>query len=158
MGRRRRTREIALQILYRLDLEGSLQAKERSVSDDTVKELLSFLAPGSGQLRSDAHLLVSGVLEHLPEIDATIEAAADHWTLDRISLIDRNILRIAVFELKFVTVIPYKVAINEAIEIAKRFSTEESGRFINGVLDRARRLESTRDTDNDVNVEGIFSL
>jgi len=159
MGRRRRTREVALQILYRLDLDGSVRDSRQTVPEEAIRDLLRFLAPGSDIIRNNAYLLVSGVLENRPEIDSIIENAAENWTLDRISVIDRNILRIAVFEMVFVPEIPYKVAINEAIEIAKRFSTDEAGRFINGVLDRAQQLEKARGADdNDISSEGMFTL
>jgi len=80
--------------------------------------------------------LVLGVLEHFPEMDRLIEQYSEHWRLDRIDMIDRNILRIALFELLYCEEIPPKVTINEAIDLGKRFGSEDSGSFINGILDR----------------------
>jgi transcription antitermination factor NusB len=83
-----------------------------------------------------ATTLVKGVQEHQAEIDALISRYADRWTIDRMPVIDRNILRLALFELLWGEDVPVAVAVNEAIEIAKSLSTEDSGRFINGILGR----------------------
>ena len=80
--------------------------------------------------------LVLGVLEHFSQLDRMIEQYSENWRLDRINLIDRNILRIALFELLYCEEIPPKVTINEAIDLGKRFGSEDSGSFINGILDR----------------------
>jgi len=80
--------------------------------------------------------LVLGVLEHFPQLDRLIEQYSENWRLDRINMIDRNILRIALFELLYCEEIPPKVTINEAIDLGKRFGSEDSGSFINGILDR----------------------
>jgi N utilization substance protein B len=80
--------------------------------------------------------LVLGVLEHFLELDRLIEQYSEHWRLDRIDMIDRNILRIALFELLYCEEIPPKVTINEAIDLGKRFGSDDSGSFINGILDR----------------------
>ena len=80
--------------------------------------------------------LVQGVLEHLSELDRLIEKYSENWRLDRINMIDRNILRIALFELLYCEEIPPKVTLNEAIDLGKRFGSEDSGSFINGILDR----------------------
>ena len=93
-----------------------------------------FLPPGE----ADDFLkrLVLGVLEHFPQLDRLIEQYSDNWRLDRINMIDRNILRMALFELLYCEEIPPKVTINEAIDLGKRFGSEDSGSFINGILDR----------------------
>ena len=78
-------------------------------------------------------------MDHRQEIDRLIESHSEHWRLDRISVIDRNILRIAIFELLYCDEIPPKVTLNEAIDLGKRFGSEESGSFINGILDRIQR-------------------
>jgi transcription antitermination protein NusB len=83
-----------------------------------------------------AERLVRGVVEHGPEIDAMIEGHSDNWRLERMPSVDRNILRIAAFELLYCEEIPPKVTLNEAIELGKRFGARESGAFINGILDR----------------------
>ena len=82
--------------------------------------------------------LVLGVLEHFPQLDRLIEQYSENWRLDRINMIDRNILRIALFELLYCEEIPPKVTMNEAIDLGKRFGSEDSGSFINGILDRVQ--------------------
>ncbi len=82
--------------------------------------------------------LVLGVLEHFAQLDGLIEQYSENWRLDRINMIDRNILRMAVFELLYCEEIPPKVTINEAIDLGKRFGSEDSGSFINGILDRVQ--------------------
>lgn len=89
-----------------------------------------------------ANLIARGTREHLEEIDEAIKASAEHWVLERMAAVDRNILRLGTFELLFGTDIPRAVAINEAIEIAKKFSTSESASFINGILDRISKKSS----------------
>ena len=80
--------------------------------------------------------LVLGVLDHGPELDRLIEQYSENWHLDRINIIERNILRIAIFELLYCAEIPPKVSINEAIDLGKRYGSQDSGSFINGILDR----------------------
>jgi N utilization substance protein B len=128
MGFRRKARELALQLLFQMEFnpergEGLLQAFWRE--HEVVPQVKGF-----------TELLVRGVLDHLPEIDKLIEEKAEHWTPNRMATVDRNILRIAVFELCYLKDIPVRVSINEAIEVAKRFGNQESGAFINGILDR----------------------
>ena len=129
---RRRAREIALQILYQLDVQERLTVEQAATlfwkhfEDETGDE-------GS---REFADQLVRGVREHLTDIDALLGSASRNWRLERMARVDRNLLRLAVYELKYSTDVPAKVAINEAIEIAKRFGTAESPAFVNGVLDR----------------------
>jgi len=127
MTSRRRAREVALQLLF-----------ERDMNPDANWSLdLQFLEQqlGKGELRGFALRLVEGVLEKRSELDRTIERAAQNWRLSRISPVDRNILRLACYELLHGSE-PPKVAINEAIELAKRYGTADSPRFVNGVLDR----------------------
>jgi N utilization substance protein B len=83
--------------------------------------------------------LVNGVLDHCKEIDQLIERYSENWRLDRMNLIDRAILRIATFELLYCEEIPPRVTLNEAIELGKRFGSEDSGSFINGILDRIQK-------------------
>jgi N utilization substance protein B len=129
MGRRRKAREVALQFLYQLDLQGE---------DDPVRHAEEFWArhPVDDATREFADRLVRGVKQQQAKVDALIGQYAEHWDLDRMAVVDRNILRLAVWELLAGEDIPGKVAINEAIEIAKKFGTRESSRFINGILDR----------------------
>ena len=118
---------MALQALYTMDLTGQWdgEADERLYEKD--------LWPSSA---SHALAILTGVLERKDPIDKAIGGHADHWSVSRMNLIDRNILRIAVYELLFCDDIPPKVSINEAIELGKLFGTRETKRFLNGVLDR----------------------
>jgi N utilization substance protein B len=142
MGTRRRAREFALQILYQLDVQEQL-------SDDqaigmfwrnfaATAEAEGAAAPDLGEIQPFAEKLVRGVREHLAALDAQIQGASKNWRLERMARVDRNLLRMALFELKHVEDVPAKVAINEAIEIAKRYGTNESSAFVNGILDRCR--------------------
>lgn len=128
MGKRRQSREEALKILYQIDI-----CKRK----DPVEVLSLHWEQNSSpvEVRDFAQKLVIQTLEEMEEIDALIQRFSKNWTLDRMSYIDRNILRMAVCELRFMEDIPAKVTINEAIEVAKKFGTEKSAIFINGVLD-----------------------
>lgn len=132
MGRRRQARELALQLLYELDVRGDA---------DLGSTLAAFWTrqPAHDEVRVFADRLVRGVKGRQPEIDELIVKFAEHWELDRMAVVDRNVLRAGIWELLWGVDVPPKVAINEALEIARRFSTEESTRFINGLLDRVRR-------------------
>ena len=132
MGRRRKAREIALQLLYQLDVRGS---------DDAVAQTVEFWTqhPVDAEARAFAEDLVTGTKQNQAKIDGLIAQSAEHWDLERMSTVDRNILRATIYELLWHPEVPPKVAINEAIEIAKKFGTRESSRFINGVLDRIAR-------------------
>lgn len=132
MGRRRQAREFALQLLYELDVRG--ESDPGSVADDFWHRQA---APED--VRAFADTVVRGTKAHQPKIDELISRFAEHWDLSRMAVVDRNILRAGIFELLWGTEVPPKVAINEALDIARKFSTEESTRFINGVLDRVRR-------------------
>jgi transcription antitermination factor NusB len=132
--RRTRARELALQFLYKLEVRGA----------DAFEELEAFLEhhtkggelKGRDDVAAYAAELCRGVHAHRPEIDAWIEAIAENWRLSRMATVDRNVLRLATWELLHQSEVPYKVVINEAIEIAKRYSTAQSGAFANGILDR----------------------
>ena len=128
MGRRRKSREAALQVLYQLNI----------TKQDATTALTRFQEHFLCRGEADDCLkrLVLGVLEHFSQLDRLIEQYSEHWRLDRITLIDRNILRIALFELLYCEEIPPKVTINEAIDLGKRFGSDDSGSFINGILDR----------------------
>lgn len=130
MKKRTRARELALQFLYQLDLRGPELLEEakaffRAEEDD--KSARDFAAQ-----------LVNGVCEHRQELDAVIRGVAQNWEIARMAVIDRNVLRMAAFELFHCPDVPPKVAINEAIELGKRFSTQNSGAFINGILDKIK--------------------
>lgn len=126
MGNRRKSREFALQILYGADLmHATAEAILRNFWNDAVP---------SEDIRRHAETIARGVLADRPRIDALIETKSRNWKVARMSIVDRNILRAAVYEL-LNTDTPPAVIINEAIEIAKRFGDGESGQFVNGVLD-----------------------
>jgi len=136
MGDRRRGREYALQLLYQLDV-GKGNEEEAAATFWEGKQ-------DPSESRAFAERLVKGTLEHLDEIDAILREGLQHWRLQRIAAVDRSVLRMAVFELRYDRETPPVVVIDEAIELAKRFGGEESGAFVNGVLDGVRkRIEST---------------
>ena len=127
MGTRRRARELALQLLYQFELTGASLAEMQRDFEEWKG------APPA--VRDFAQGLASGVLDNLEEVDSELEKQTAHWRVDRLAAVDRNILRLALYELVFQSETPHAVVIDEAIEIAKRFGAEESARFVNGVLD-----------------------
>jgi N utilization substance protein B len=142
MGTRRRAREFALQILYQLDVQEQLSDEQalgmfwRNFA--ATAEAEGAMAADLGEIQPFAEKLVRGVRENLTELDAQIQGASKNWRLERMARVDRNLLRLALYELKHLEDVPAKVAINEAIEIAKRYGTNESSAFVNGILDRCR--------------------
>ena len=132
---RTRARELALQFLYQLDIQGD---EYRSELTEFLNEALSGKQGAADAIRY-ARRLVDGVIEHRESIDLLLREAARNWDLERMAVVDRNALRIGCYELLHEDEVPMKVAINEAIELGKRFSTEASGSFVNGILDRIRR-------------------
>ena len=132
MGRRRKAREVALQFLYQLDLHSE---------DDPAPHADEFWSrhPVDSDARLFADALVRGTKANQGKADDLIRQYVEHWDLERMAVVDRNILRLAIYELLWAENVPAKVAINEAIEIAKKFGTRESSRFINGVLDRIHK-------------------
>jgi N utilization substance protein B len=145
MGARRDGREASVQFLYqqeilrRDDVPQALDEFWRLCrADDRETARLDRMRHYDQGARAFAGSLVKGVVENLGAIDLKIRELSEHWDLDRIAAVDRAILRVAVYEMLFRAEIPPVVTINEAIEIAKRYSTEESGRFVNGLLDRLR--------------------
>lgn len=133
MGARRLGRERALQALYQLENDpklgpqGALDAAWTAHDDEGPRD------PAADVFAKE---LIAGVQAHLTDLDQLIETHSHNWRLDRMQRIDRNVLRIGVFELKHVPSIPRKVTINEAVELAKTFGNEASSSFINGLLDR----------------------
>lgn len=128
---RTRAREMALQVLYQADLlgDGCLAEIERTLREDGHPE-------GVVDYAFD---LARGVRSRVKEIDGFLSSAAQHWTVHRMAVVDRNVLRLGIEELLHHPEVPPRVVLNEAIELAKRFSTASSGAFVNGVLDRVRR-------------------
>lgn len=142
IGPRRRAREIALQVLFSLDLNPGVtpaqalaqfwhdfvhesRPEEPTPETDPPREVVSF-----------AEALVGGTVENLAELDGIIQRASKNWRLERMARVDRNVLRLATYELRYVPEVPAKVVINEAIEVAKRYGASESPAFVNGLLDR----------------------
>lgn len=131
--RRTRAREVALQVLYQCEQNAGIPKLEierfiqRRLRDD--------------KLQGFARAIVVGVREHQARIDELISNAAENWRIDRMAAIDRNILRLGAFEMLYDSEVPTKVAINEALELAKRYSTAQSSRFVNGILDRLQNAD-----------------
>ena len=136
MGLRRKSREIALQFLFGHDFQ------ERSCDTEALQaELDEFCACFDANKKALAYAsrLILGICEHLPAIDTLIAAHSHNWRVERMSLVDLNILRIAAFEMEHVADAPATVAINEALEIAKRYAEPDSVGFINGILDAMQK-------------------
>lgn len=131
MGMRRQAREWALQFLFQRDFD----------REDCQTALADFWQDkdASNRAKSYAEEIIYGVEARLPELDACIKKYADHWDVNRMGGVDRNVMRIALYEMTVRTDVPPVVSIDEAVEIAKRYSSNESGRFVNGILDRALR-------------------
>jgi N utilization substance protein B len=130
MGKRRQGRETALKLLYALEVT---QSKTGEVlASPWVKQLI---LPDS---RDFVTTLVTGVMEHRDEIDTLIQVWSEHWSLARIGMVERNILRLAIYELLFLPDIPPNVTINEAVEVTKRYGAQDAWLFINGILDRIK--------------------
>jgi transcription antitermination factor NusB len=134
MRRRTRARELALQFLYTLDVRG----------DDVRDEIPDFLkASGASRVASRfATDLVDGVRAHRADLDRRIGTAAVNWSLSRMPPVDRNILRLAAFEMLHSADVPVRVVLNEAIELGKRYSTAQTGAFVNGIVDKLKEQRS----------------
>ena len=133
MRRRTKARELALKILYQINVTG-----------DTYKESLrSFWKSHktSPQSKDFATILVQGTMENIGKIDDVISKYAMNWQIKRMAVVDRNILRMGTYELLYLPDIPPKVSINEAVDIAKKYSDPQSGKFVNGILDKIHRTE-----------------
>jgi N utilization substance protein B len=128
LGGRRLARAVAAQVLYQIDMTGD--------GADAVRQLQPWAAEFKVSPRNlvFAEALVAGVLAQQAELDAVLAAQAQEWTLARMSAVDRNLLRLALFEMRCWPETPQRVAVNEAVELAKRFGGDDSGRFINGIL------------------------
>jgi len=126
MARRSRTRQIALQVLYQFDMNPQ---SHPAASDAWMQRRLRL-----PELVEFARSLVAGVRRHQAELDQAIQQAATNWAMDRMAVTDRNVLRLGAYEILH-TATPPRVAIDEAVELAKRFGTADSARFVNGILD-----------------------
>jgi N utilization substance protein B len=133
LGARRKAREIALQMLYQMEVNpGELEAAlalfwEGLSASQPVKEFVNRI--------------VQGVHVRQEEIDQLLAKHSEHWRLDRMDMVDKSILRMGVFEIMFCADIPVKVAMNEAVDLGKKFGAAESGAFINGILDKISKVE-----------------
>jgi transcription antitermination factor NusB len=133
MRKRTKAREYVLQMLYQVDITGGNWQEtlenfwEAGNQEDMISELKDFSAE-----------LLGGVIQHLQEIDKKISKYAANWQLERMAFVDRNIMRLGCFELLYRADIPPKVAINEAVELAKKYSGLESGKFVNAILDQIK--------------------
>ncbi|MFW6115239.1 MAG: transcription antitermination factor NusB [Thermodesulfobacteriota bacterium] len=129
MGKRRRSRELAIKVLFHLEFS----------KDDHPAAAFALICNNFGaaeEIKPFSKELVEGVCSHKSEIDKLLSKASQHWRVERIARLDRTILRMALYELLYREDIPPKVTIDEAVELAKRFCSEESGAFINGILDK----------------------
>ena len=155
MGNRREARERAVQFLFQYDLNPPenldealnrfwdsyrLNAAEAKLDKAMWGEEIQLAPPSADEagVRVFAEPLIRGVIEHRAALDEQIKKHAEHWDLHRIAAVDRNILRLAIYEMLHRDDIPPVVSINEAVDIAKRFSTDQSGRFVNGILDKIK--------------------
>ena len=134
MRNRTKARECALKILYAVDVRKDPPLECAGIFWENQSSL-------KGEIREFSAFLVDGVSKNRDSIDSTISRYATNWQIQRMPIIDRNILRIATFELLFAGNIPPKVSINEAIEMAKRYGDKDSGKFVNGVLDKINKSE-----------------
>jgi len=155
MGKRREARERAVQFLFQHDLNppenldralgqfwesqrAAAIAEEKGAARWGQETELPPPTPDEAAVRLFAEPLIRGTLEHRDELDTHITKRAKNWELHRIAAVDRNILRLAIYEMLYREDIPPVVSINEAVDIAKKFSTEDSGKFVNGILDKVK--------------------
>jgi len=131
MGQRRKAREEALRILFRLEFENSQAEKTLNQYWENKK--------ASEEIKEYSNWLVNGIISNQSKIDNIIQQVSEHWRISRMALVDRNILRMAVFELLYEENVAPAIVINEAIEIAKKYSGDEAATFVNGVLDAIRK-------------------
>jgi N utilization substance protein B len=137
MRNRTRARECALKILYAIDIR-------KDSSEECARTFWEGQPAIADEVREFSDFLVQGVAENRNSIDSVISKYATNWQIKRMPTIDRNILRLAAFELLFAEDIPPKVSINEAIEMAKRYGDKDSGKFVNGVLDKINKAEKKK--------------
>jgi transcription antitermination protein NusB len=133
MRKRSLAREYALQVLYQHDITSEFDEQIMRIFWESLNEQID------DSVKEFSQSLVRGTIEHRSLIDERIMAYAANWQLERMAVVDRNILRLAGYELLYCPGIPPKVAINEAVELAKKFSGEEAGKFVNGILDKIKQ-------------------
>ena len=143
MGKRREARESTLQILFQLEFNDS--------DAEQVFHLYWKDKKASKEVKDYCHWLIKGIASHKESIDRSIQSVSEHWRLSRMPVVDRNILRMAVFELFHETDVAPAIIINEAIEIAKKFSSEQAAVFVNGILDTLRKNKEKGPLRNEKN-------
>jgi N utilization substance protein B len=131
---RRKAREQALELLYQVDIGDIPISNVIQVYQDQLEN--------AKPMNPFVHQLLQQTVQHITEIDTLIKETVEHWSFDRIAVLDRNILRLAISELLYLEDIPARVTINEAVELAKRFSTKDSGKFVNGILDKIIQIKN----------------
>ncbi|MBN1687851.1 MAG: transcription antitermination factor NusB [Candidatus Omnitrophica bacterium] len=137
MRKRTLAREYALQILYQVEMNpGKLS--------EIIENFWSHQGQPAKEVQEFAEVLVKGTLQNQQEIDKVISNAAENWELGRMAVVDKNIMRAATYELLYLEDVPQKVSINEAVNMAKKFSQEDSGKFVNGILDKINHSEKPR--------------
>lgn len=134
MRKRTRARDFALKFLYQIDIT-------KESADKDFEEFWLNQEQADSEVKDFADILIKGILENLKDIDQKITGYATNWELKRMAVVDRNILRLATYELIYLKDIPPKVSINEAVDLAKKYGDVESGRFVNGVLDKINKTE-----------------
>jgi N utilization substance protein B len=139
MGARSRAREIALQLLFQYEWNSDYNIEQ--VLQEYVNGLLAGKRSDNVYTLDFARRCISGVIERREELDSIIARHAQKWRIGRMAKVDRNILRLGVYEIVYAGDIPARVAVNEAVELAKRFGTDESGSFVNGILDSVLKNE-----------------
>jgi len=145
MGTRRQARELAMQALFYMDIR-------KDASEETLEYFCDCFCP-SKKSRPFFRKLVNGVLGKKGQIDALVERFSQNWNISRMSCVDRNVMRIAIYEMLYCDDIPPKVSINEAVDIGKKFGTQESGAFINGIMDSIREALVKEGTLEKIDVE-----
>ena len=140
MRNRTKAREYALQMLYQVDVS---RGEWRQIVEE-----FSAQATMPEDVKAFAKRLVEGTLTRLEEIDRLITSHADNWQMNRMAVVDRNILRMGTYELLYAEDVPPKVSLNESVELAKRFGDEESGKFVNGILDTIHKTHGRPSAPN----------
>lgn len=145
MRKRTIARECALKILYQIDIRQELP-------EDVIQSFWESW-PEDNEVREFTEKIVLGTCKSMEVIDSKIIKYTENWQINRMAVVDRNILRLAVYELLYIDDIPPKVTINEAVNIAKRYSQDEAGKFVNGVLDKIHHTESPKSKSEQTNEE-----
>ncbi len=135
MRRRTKARESALKVLYQIEMTKDAPSEALHIYWQREHE-------SDSSVKGFTQQLVEGVIEHKTEIDKLISEHAKNWQIDRMAVVDKNILRMATFEMLYADDIPVKVSINEAIDIAKKYGDTDSGKFVNGILDKISKIKT----------------